>query len=200
MMRMRRAAVGAAAILLAGVLACGETPRGGAGAGSASTVPPSPARADTGRPAPASESTTRISRELLVRTVARVENDSLAMRLIVTNTSSDSVTLRHGACALVVRVYPAEGAGAVPAWRSDAPLPNAAIGCPAVAFYPPLAPRQEYAPKEMRTSIPIDSILGDSLPDGAYRIGVVPDLDPRPAELDAGVLPLTRPSGRPIRP
>jgi hypothetical protein len=201
MMGRRRAATGAAGIVLAGVLACGETPRGGqAGGDTASTVPPPPARADTGRPAPASDSSTRISPELAVRALARVENDSLATRLVVINTSPDSVPVNHGACALVVRVYRGEGAAPRLAWRSDVPEPFAAIGCPAVAFHLRLAPHQEYAPLELRSAIPIDSILGDSLPDGAYRIGVTSDLGPRPVELSAGVIPLKRSSGRLRRP
>lgn len=190
MTKMRRAATGAAGIVLAGVLACGETPRGSQAGGD--TAPP-PARADTGRPVPASDSSTRISPELVVRALARVENDSLAARLIVINTSPDSVPVHHGACALVVRVYRGEGAAARLAWRSDPPLPDAVIGCPAVAFHPTLAPHQEYAPKEFRTAIPLDSILGDSLPDGVYGIGVTSDLGPRPVEFSAGILPLRRP-------
>lgn len=185
MMGIRRAATGAAGIVLAALLACGERSRGGqAGGDTASTVPP---------PAPASDSSTRISPELVVRAVARVENDSLTTRLIVINTSPDSVPVHHGACALVVRVYRGEGAVARLAWRSDAPLPNAVIGCAAVAFHPTLTPHQEYAPKEFRTAIPLDSILGDSLPDGAYGIGVISDLAPHPMEFSAGTLPLRRP-------
>jgi hypothetical protein len=185
MMGMRRAVTGAAGVLLTGVLACGETRRG-------DTAPPPP-RADTGRPAPASDSSTRISPELVVRALARVENDSLAIRLIVINTSADSVPVHHGACALVVRVYRGEGAAARLAWRSDQPSPPAVVGCAAVAFHPTLTPHQQYAPKEFRTAIPLDSILGDSLPDGAYRIGVISDLAPYPMEFSAGILPLSRP-------
>ena len=197
---MRRAAA-VAGILLAGTLACGERPGRDAHGGAASTAQPPPsAPADRGRTAPPLPESARLSPELLVRAVARVERDSLATRLIVTNTSPDSVPLSHGACALVVRVYRAGGAAAAPAWRSDAPVPNAVISCPAVAFYPMLAGHQEYAPVELRTGIPIDSILGDSLPDGAYRIGVVSDLGPHPVELLAGVVPLRRSSARPSVP
>jgi hypothetical protein len=193
----------AAGILLAGILACGDRPgRGDTGGGEASTAqPPPPVEADTTRPSARLPAGARIPPGLVVRAVARVERDSLSARLIVTNTSADSVPLSHGACALVVRAYRAEGAGAVPAWRSDRPSPPAVIGCPAVAFYPVLAPHQEYSPKELRTGIPTDSILGDSLRAGAYRIGVVSHLGPDPVELDAGILPLRRSSGSgPVNP
>ena len=190
-MSVRRAATGAAGVLLAGVLACGDEPRGGQAGGDTASMAP-PTRADTGRAAPTSESSTRISPELVVRAVARVENDSLGTRLTVINTSPDSVPVRHGACALVVRVYRVAGPADVPAWRSDVPPPNAVIGCPVVAFHPTLAPQQEYAPRELRSAIPLDSVLGDSLPDGAYRIGVGSDLDSSPAEISAGIIPLRR--------
>lgn len=197
MTRAWRAA--AAGILLAGLPGCGERP-GSGGAGGGEAQPPPAVEADTTRRSARLPASARIPPGLVVRAVARVERDSLAARLIVANPSSDSLPLSHGACALVVRVYRAEGADAVPAWRSDLPSPPAVVGCPAVAFYPVLAPHQEYSPKELRTGIPIDSIMGDSLRDGAYRIGVVSDLGPGPEELDAGILPLRRSPAQPRLP
>jgi hypothetical protein len=189
----------AAGLLFAAVSACGDAPdRQPANGKPASARLPSPARPGDQRETIEAVAPARISRELIVRAFARVENDTLVAAVFVTNTSAGPAEVEHGACPAVVRAYrPAAGARE-PAWRSDAPLPVAfsdGTACTANGIRLTLPPHVEYQPFELRNSVSVDQILGDSLPEGTYRIVLVPDLGDGTAEVPAGAVQLRRRRG-----
>lgn len=185
-------------MLLPAVSACGEAPsdRGPASGTRASAPLPSPVRPGDQRETIEAVAPARISRELVVRAFARVEHDTLVASVFIANTSAAPVDVEHGACPAVVRVYPPQPGVREPAWRSDAPpLPTAlsdGVACTANGIRLTLPPHVEYQPLELRNRIPIGVILGDSLPEGTYRIVLDPDLGEGTTEVPAGAVQLRR--------
>lgn len=191
----------AAGMLVAAVSACADAPadRRQAGGTRPPAQLPSPVRPGDQRETIEAVAPTRVSRELVVRAFARVEHDTLVASVFITNTSAGPVDVEHGACPAIVRVYRPEAGAREPAWRSDAPLPAAlsdGMACTANGIRLTLPPHLEYQPFELQNRIPIDRILGDALPQGTYRIVLVPDLGEGTAEVQAGAVQLRRRQGR----
>lgn len=185
----------AAGLLAAAVSACADAPadRTQVSDTRPSARLPSPVRPGDQRETIEAVAPARISRELVVRAFARVQHDTLVASVFVTNTSAGPVDVEHGTCPSIVRVYrPAAGARQ-PAWRSDAPLPptlSDGTACTANGMRLTLPPHLEYQPLELQNRVPINRILGDSLPQGTYRIVLVPDLGQGTAHVPAGAVQL----------
>jgi hypothetical protein len=184
-------------MLAATVSACADASpdRRQASGTRASAQLPSPVRPGDQRETIEAVAPVRISPELVVRAFARVEHDTMVADIFIANTSADAVRVEHGTCPAVVRAYRPEAGAREPAWRSNAPLPaplSDGTVCTANGVLLTLAANLEYQPIELRNRVPIDHILGDSLPEGTYRIVLVPDLGEGTAEVPAGAVQLKR--------
>lgn len=130
--------------------------------------------------------------------VAAVEGDTIRYALVIGNTSSEDVVLEYGGCiqAAALIVYEGPGPGHR-RWDERTTIEDV-----------PGQPRVICQPTSGRISVPAYSsatvsrqravlaILGDSLPDGPYRVSVTPwfsrDRGPVGPEVPAGEVILSR--------
>jgi hypothetical protein len=184
---------GTLGVLIAGAFACADAPAGRPGergdAGAAPSLPP----VDTGgRETILEPAGARPPAGISVRPFARVERDTLIAGVIVANRLQEPAEVDHGVCPPVLRVYTQGGRTQHPAWRSDAPAGPLPLGarapaCVAAGVRVTVTAGNEYAPLELQVRTPVDEILGDSLPAGLYRIGVIADVGESPRETQTSV-------------
>jgi hypothetical protein len=109
------------------------------------------------------------------RADARLADDGrmLDVEVTVVNAGNRPAHVEYGACAVRLRVYPTADHAGEPVWDSSRrPSPDPRTGerlaCPTHSAAMSLAPGDTLQPREFSESIPVASILGDSLGGGRY--------------------------------
>lgn len=101
-----------------------------------------------------------------------VASSSLNVHATVTNTNAQPVRLEYGACAITLLAYRTSDRSGNPAWNSAfrEPYPPAGYryACPSYLAVGKLNPAETLSPGEFNVRIPINEMLGDSLPAGHY--------------------------------
>lgn len=101
-----------------------------------------------------------------------VAGGKLSVHATMTNTNAQAVRLEYGACAIDLLAYRTSDRSGKPAWdsalRKTYPPPGYAYACPSYLATGKIAPGATVSPAEFNTTIPINEMLGDSLPAGRY--------------------------------
>jgi hypothetical protein len=97
----------------------------------------------------------------------------LDVEVVAVNRGKRPTHVEYGACAVRLRVYRSKSRTEAPVWdSSERPNPDPRTGvetaCPLYSAATTLAPGDSLTPREFAESIPVDAILGDSLPPGRY--------------------------------
>jgi hypothetical protein len=134
---------------------------------------------------------------LALRTRIELVDTVLHATASVTNTTSRSIHLQYGACALSLHAYRNPARSGAPVWRSVGRAPwhgRGGYGCPAYLRSHTLAPGAVLQVREFQIRVPLIEILGDSLPDGRYYFSAIVRLNfGRTSELPAGSASLALP-------
>ena len=97
----------------------------------------------------------------------------LDVEVVAANIGRRPVHVEYGACAMRLRVYRSPSRSGEPVWDSGRrpnpdPRTGVTIACPLYSVATTLAPGDSLTPREFAESIPVSTVLGDSLPSGRY--------------------------------
>jgi hypothetical protein len=122
--------------------------------------------------------------------VTTVVNDSLNAHAALTNANAQPVRLEYGACAITLVAYRTPDRSGKPAWNSALrkPYPPAACdyACPAYLAVGKVEPATTFSPGEFNPRIPVNEMLGDSLPAGRYYFRAIIEMNRRTNVVIAG--------------
>lgn len=110
--------------------------------------------------------------------------------VVASNVGSEAIPLQGDGCRILVRAY-RSSAQTSAIWVQERALPDGAIfGCPLNLWHATISPG---ASVEIgRARIRLRAVLGDSLPEGRYHLGVRVRLNADSATIPAGLVELRR--------
>ncbi len=123
--------------------------------------------------------------------VAGVAPARLVVQASAVNTGRKAVRLEYGDCSIRLRLSLVPGTQRGPRPR-PARKTDDMRACLAYLAIAELAPGDTLSPKELRADVPVPEVMGDSLPDGRYRVSAVVELNGRTHAVAAGEVELTR--------
>jgi hypothetical protein len=125
-----------------------------------------------------------------------VANGTLNVHAALTNTNTQTVRLEYGACAISLLAYRTADRSGKPAWNSDLrktyPPPGYDYACPAYLALGRVGPGATLSPGEFNPRIPVNEMLGDSLPAGHYYFRATIGMNWRTSVVIAGEADVAR--------
>jgi hypothetical protein len=148
-------------VLVVAAAACGPVPVAPS-APAPATVAPSPAPAATADTIP-TQSLESI-RVVVETRVTGTRRDTLSTRVTLTNRGTVPVLVYHADCVVELRAYRGPEPAGQPVWRSS----RVDHVCLDYLEQKTVGPGESYSPRQLGVRVPVQRVLGDSLPPGRY--------------------------------